>query len=110
MSKLPDPSVDYFDKIPAIRILSDRGIQQAVKQGYLEIDPPINFSNPGKRLQPCTIDLKLEEIESNFKPGTRKGELYEYDTKVLFNAIRDYPTGYHEPLSKIEKNMIVVWK
>jgi len=43
-------------------------------------------------------------------PGTRNGELYEYNYDVLFNAIRDYPTGYHELINVVEKNMIVVWK
>ena len=43
-------------------------------------------------------------------PGTRNGELYEYDAQVLYQAIRDYPTGYHEIINKIAKNMIVVWK
>lgn len=43
-------------------------------------------------------------------PGTRHGENYEYDAKVLFEAIRDYPTGYHEPINEIERNMIVVWR
>ena len=43
-------------------------------------------------------------------PGTRHGELFEYDTQVLYNAIRDYPTGYHETIYKIEKNMIVISK
>jgi len=43
-------------------------------------------------------------------PGTRHGELFEYDTQILFNAIRDYPTGYHETIYQIEKNMIVVSK
>jgi hypothetical protein len=43
-------------------------------------------------------------------PGTRNGELYRYDAKVLYEAIRDYPTGYHELITRIEKNMIVVGK
>lgn len=42
--------------------------------------------------------------------GTRKGELYEYDTKIIFAAIRAYPTGNHEPVKEIKKEMIVVWK
>lgn len=42
--------------------------------------------------------------------GTRRGELYEYDAKVFYNAIRAYPTGSHEKILKIEKNVIVVWK
>lgn len=99
MTNLPNPSVDYFDKIPAIRILSDRGIRQAVEQGYLDIDPQIDFSNLGKRLQPCTLDLKFEEVESSFKPGTRQGEFLdgghvlgsgkcswvEFNERILFN-------------------------
>jgi hypothetical protein len=43
-------------------------------------------------------------------PGTGMGELYEYDINVLFGAIRDYPTGFHELVDRIEKNIIVVWK
>jgi len=43
-------------------------------------------------------------------PGTRHGEAYEYDTKVLYNAIRAYPTGNHERNDVVLKNVIVVWK
>lgn len=43
-------------------------------------------------------------------PGTRNGENYEYDYDVFYNAIRDYPTGYHELIEKVEKNMIIVKK
>lgn len=41
-------------------------------------------------------------------PGTRFGVLYHYDQDVVYNAIYDYPTGYHEPISRIVKAMIVV--
>ena len=43
-------------------------------------------------------------------PGTRMGENYEYDSSIFFAAIRDYPTGHHEVISEIEKNIIVVEK
>ena len=43
-------------------------------------------------------------------PGTKRGELYRYDQDVLYNAIRDYPSGYHKPITRIEKTMILVWK
>jgi hypothetical protein len=43
-------------------------------------------------------------------PGTKRGEHYEYDINVLFNAVRDYHTGYNESNKTVEKNMIVVWK
>lgn len=106
MVELPEPSTDYYNQFlgrtPAIRILSDRGIRQAVEQGFLDIDPPIDFSEPGKRLQPCTIDLKFEEVGSSFKPGTRKGEFLdegrilgsgkcswvEFNERILFNNPR----------------------
>ena len=40
--------------------------------------------------------------------GTRLGEGYRYPVSTLFAAIRDYPTGYHEPIERTEKVMIVV--
>lgn len=43
-------------------------------------------------------------------PGTRRGELYEYNEQVLYKAIRTYPTGAHEPNNEINKDVIVVWK
>lgn len=43
-------------------------------------------------------------------PGTRHGENFEYSVNVLYDSIRDYPTGYHEHIDKIEKNIIVVSK
>ena len=43
-------------------------------------------------------------------PETRNGKLYKYKSDVLYEAIRDYPTGYHELITHIDKNMIVVWK
>lgn len=43
-------------------------------------------------------------------PGTRHGNLYEYDAQVLYKAIRAYPTGLHEPNTEIKKDVIIVWK
>lgn len=43
-------------------------------------------------------------------PGTGNGELYRYDATLLYAAIRDYPTGYHEIIKEIGKNMIVINK
>jgi hypothetical protein len=71
-----------------------------------------NFTRPGPLRHMLLIrgyDPKRQVFITN-DPGTRKGEAYEYSAKTLFEAIRDYPTGYHEPIAKIEKNMIVVWK
>lgn len=42
--------------------------------------------------------------------GTSRGELFRYAEDILIDAIYDYPTGYHEPVSKLKKVMIIVKK
>lgn len=42
--------------------------------------------------------------------GTKHGKDYRYKETVLFNAIRDYSSGNHEPIVGEEKNMIIVSK
>ena len=54
-------------------------------------------------------DFKTQEFITQ-DPGTRQGKHYRYDEKVLFNAIRDYPTGDHLPITEKRKAMIVVSK
>lgn len=54
-------------------------------------------------------DAAAKKIITN-DPGTRKGESYAYDAKLLYDSIRDYPTGHHKPLTGIEKNMIIISK
>ncbi|MFW5888435.1 MAG: C39 family peptidase [Patescibacteria group bacterium] len=71
-----------------------------------------NFTPPG----PSRHMLLIKGYDSDRHvfitndPGTRKGENYEYDARILFEAIRDYPTGYHEAIEEPGKNVIVVWK
>lgn len=70
------------------------------------------FRQPGPPRHMIVIrgyDPKTEEFITN-DPGTRNGEGYRYDAKTLFEAIRDYPTGYHEIIYEIKKTMIVVEK
>lgn len=43
-------------------------------------------------------------------PGTKHGAGFRYNEEILFSAIQDYPTGHHEPIEKIEKNMIIISK
>lgn len=40
--------------------------------------------------------------------GTRRGEAYRYDEVIVYQAMRDYPTGDHEPISGEKKTMIIV--
>ncbi|MBI4054131.1 MAG: C39 family peptidase [Candidatus Doudnabacteria bacterium] len=41
-------------------------------------------------------------------PGTRRGEDFVYSYATLLNAVRDYPSGDHAPITAVEKAMIVV--
>lgn len=54
-------------------------------------------------------DESLEEFIVN-DPGTKRGERYRYNRNVVYDAIRDYPSGHHLPILGVEKNMIVVEK
>ena len=69
-----------------------------------------NFTLPGPVQHMLVItgydDAKKEFITND--PGTRKGEGYRYPEQVLFDAIREYPTGKHLPITSDRKAMIVV--
>jgi hypothetical protein len=52
-------------------------------------------------------DPATKEFITN-DPGTRKGEGYRYPEQIIYAAWRDYPSGDHEPILNINKNMIVV--
>ncbi len=52
----------------------------------------------------------VKDIFITNDPGTRHGEAYEYNTSVLYKAIRTYPTGFLEPNNNSSKDVIVVWK
>lgn len=71
-----------------------------------------NFTSPGPPNHMLVIRGydPIKKVFITNDPGTRKGELYQYDIKVLYEAIRDYPTGYHELIKKIEKDVIIVTK
>jgi hypothetical protein len=71
-----------------------------------------NYTLPGPERHNLVIrgyDLLTHEFITN-DPGTRKGENYRYPEKVLFNAIRDYPTGDHLPILIASKSAILVSK
>lgn len=71
-----------------------------------------NFTQPGPQRHMLVIkgfDLKTSVFITN-DPGVRQGENYRYSMTTLFNAIRDYPTGHHVPITTTEKRMIVVSK
>lgn len=68
------------------------------------------FTPPGPEYHMLVIvgyDPELEVFIVN-DPGTRRGEGYRYDERVLFSALRDYETGHHKPIPIMRKSMIVV--
>lgn len=68
------------------------------------------FTSPGPLEHMLVVigyDPETEEFITN-DPGTRHGEGFRYDEKVLEGALRDYPTGYHLPITEVNKVMIVV--
>jgi len=70
------------------------------------------FTQPGPEKHMLVVigyDAQTGQFITN-EGGTRRGEKYRYNQDVLFNSIRDYTTGFHQPIEKVEKVMIVVWK
>ncbi len=71
-----------------------------------------HFTAPGPDrhfLAVIGYDLTTAEFITNDN-GTRQGKNYRYKESVLLNAIRDYPTGNHLPITEDKKVMIVVSK
>jgi hypothetical protein len=52
-------------------------------------------------------DPKTDEFITN-DPGTKQGEKLRYNADELMNALQDYPTGNHEPITQIVKGMIII--
>ena len=71
-----------------------------------------NFVQPGPKHHMLLIKGydPVKDIFITNDPGTRKGNSYIYPTDLLYNAIRDYQTGIHQPDSSTEKTIIVVWE
>lgn len=112
---------DYFnyDKFTLRKDVSYKDILQELADGHLvvahmdgtKLGNP-NFRGEGPVEHVIVIkgyDQKTGEFITN-DPGTRKGKDYRYDYDVIENALRDYPTGHHEPITAVYKNIIVISK
>lgn len=69
-----------------------------------------NFTQPGPPRHMLVVigyDDATEEFIVN-DPGTRKGHGYRYDEDILYEAILDYPTGKHLPVTSTDKVMLTV--
>jgi len=70
------------------------------------------FTLPGPERHNLVIhgyNKKTGEFITN-DPGTKRGKNYHYNQNILFNAIRDYPTGYHVKIENIIKNALIIKK
>lgn len=96
-----------------------KDIIEELKNGRLIIAPTNgrllnnpNFTPPGPPHHMLVIigyDPATDQFITN-DPGTRKGKSYRYSSQVLYNAIRDYPTGFHAKTDSNKKDVIVVYR
>lgn len=112
---------DYFnyEKVEARYNVVDTDIILELEKGNLVVAPfngqllfNPHFTGAGPERHMLVIrgyDREDDSFITN-DPGTRYGENYRYRREVLFEAIRDYKTGYHEPISGSPKNIIVISK
>lgn len=112
---------DYFNykKTELKPVLTATDIIKELEKGRIVLTPMDgralknpNFTAPGPERHMILIkgyDYKTQEFITN-DPGTRRGESYRYPAKIILQAIRAYPTGYHQPIKKVVKEMIVVEK
>ena len=94
-------------------------IQEALATGALVIVPMDgrklqnpNYKQPGPTTHMLVVigyDAEKKEFITH-DSGTRNGKGYRYQEEILYEAIRDYPTGDHLPIKGIHKDMIVVRK
>lgn len=68
------------------------------------------YTPPGPRDHMVVVrgyDPATKEFIVN-DPGTKRGEKFRYSESVLQNALQDYPTGEHEPITQKVGAMIIV--
>lgn len=110
---------DYFsyNKIKFVENITTKDIITELKKGNLIITPTNGqalknpfYTPPGPERHMLVIigyDAETDEIITN-DPGTKRGENFRYDRQIFENALRDFPTGIKKPITKLEKNMIVI--
>ncbi len=68
------------------------------------------FTQPGPQRHMILVkgfDAEKQEFITN-DPGVSQGDGFRYPIDVFVNSIRDYPTGDHQPITGIDKNIIIV--
>lgn len=108
-----------FNKFEVRDDISLEDIKTEIRKGNLVIVPTNgqilnnpHFTPPGPERHNIVVrgfdDTKGEIITND--PGIKEGELYRYPEQLFYDAIRDYPTGYHQPINGINKVMIIIKK
>ncbi len=82
----------------------------APMDGQLMHNPNYTPPGPARHMVVITGHDADKRIFITNDPGTRLGAGFRYDINVFYSAIRDYPTGYHELIDQVEKNIIVLEK
>lgn len=112
---------DYFDydDVEVKQNITLDDIKAVLQEGVVVITPMNGramgnpyFTPPGPERHMALIkgyDPAKKQFITN-DAGTQHGKDYRYDETMFFNAIRDYSTGYHMPITKTEKTMLVVQK
>src|SRR3990167_6055155 len=108
-----------YDKVKVVKDVTAEKIKQELSAGNLVQVPADgrvlgnpNYTAPGPERHNLVIigyDDSTGEFITNDN-GTRRGKNYRYKYEVMMSAIRDYPTGYHEPITGKHKAMIVISK
>ena len=108
-----------YQKVAVVENISVQDIISELVKGNLVIVPANGtalhnpyFTPPGPQEHMLVIigyDYTAKEFITN-EAGTRHGQDYRYGQDLLYAAVRDYPTGHHEPIIGDQKVMIVVQK
>ncbi|TSC89364.1 MAG: Uncharacterized protein G01um10145_521 [Microgenomates group bacterium Gr01-1014_5] len=108
-----------YEKVKVVKDVTVEKIKQELSSGNLVQVPADgralgnpNYTAPGPERHNLLI-IGYDEANGEFitnDNGTRKGKGYRYKYEVMMSAIRDYPTGYHEPITGKHKAMIVISK
>jgi len=108
-----------YEKVKALNNVTIQDIINELKKSNLVIAPMNGqklknpfFTPPGPLEHMIVIigyDYQTNEFITN-DSGTKHGQNYRYKENILFEALRDYPTGNHKPIIDIQKNIIIVQK
>jgi len=87
----------------------DQGNLIIVPTNGKELDNPY-YSGEGPEKHMLVVkgyDRSSSEFITN-DPGTRRGANFRFSFDNLYNSIRDYPSGNHEPILEKKKAMIII--